>query len=108
MKRDLSYPFEKFMVAVDALATSPERLQDRLHSAFMTFHTIRVEDFDDPDMQSALNEIMDRLTKVRDAEKGYVPATVEQMSDEDAKDVAELIFGLFMDIARVELASRRG
>ncbi len=47
----VSYPYEKFMVAVSCMATSPAPLRDRLVNAQLSFHTIGPADFDDhPDL----------------------------------------------------------
>lgn len=88
---DLGYAWEKFGNAVHALAGHGS-LQDRIHSAFMCFHPIRVDDFaNDPELQNDYKEIMDRLTAVDGAPgEGRVPATLKQMSDEEAAHVAEL------------------
>jgi len=98
----MSYPYEKLMVAVDAMATSPQRIQDRLHSAYMSFHPLRPTDFPEGKMRVAYVEIMDRLTRVKDADpdKGFVRATLDRMSDEDAGNLASKIFDLFLDVAR--------
>ena len=42
--------YEKFMVAVDVLATSPASLQKRLEGAYRSFIDIEPEDFDDDEM----------------------------------------------------------
>lgn len=101
---DFGYPHEKFSNAVDTLA-GPAPLQTRLHHAWMSFHAIQPKDFTDlghPEMQTAYEEIMTRLTKVRDAdpEKGYVPATLERMTTEEATELSRMIVALAFDIAQ--------
>jgi hypothetical protein len=51
-------------------------------------------------MAATYQEIIDRLAKVKDAEKGYVPVTLEQMSAAEASEVADKIVDLFAAIAR--------
>lgn len=97
---ELSYPYEKFYNAVSVLARSTRSIQDRIHSAYVSFHPIRVSDFKDPEIAASYQELMDRLTKVKDAEKGHVPATLEQMDDDEASLVADKIVDLFAAIAR--------
>jgi len=97
---ELSYPYEKFYNAVSVLARSTRSIQDRIHSAYMSFHPISASDFKDPEMASTYQEIMNRLTKVKDAEKGYVPATLGQMDDDEASLIADKIVDLFAAIAR--------
>lgn len=97
---ELGYPYEKFYNAVSVLARSPRRIQDRILSAYMSFHPIKSSDFKDPEMATSYQEIMDRLTTVKDSEKGHVPATLDQMSDSEASVVADKIVDLFVAIAR--------
>jgi len=48
----LTHLFEKFMVAVDVLATSPAPIQKRLEGAFRSFDDIEPKDFNDEKMQT--------------------------------------------------------
>lgn len=96
-----SYPFEKFMTAVDALATSNRDLRDRVLSAFLSFHTLGDKDFEDPDVKSAYKAIIEKLTQVQDPDKGAVAATLEQMSEEEVCSVADMIFEFFLTIVRL-------
>jgi hypothetical protein len=57
--------FEKFMVAVDVLATSPASLQKRLEGAYRSFIDIEPKDFDDEAMQATFEQIRSRLTRVQ-------------------------------------------
>jgi hypothetical protein len=57
--------FEKFMVAVDMLATSPASLQKRLEGAYRSLADVESKDFDDKEMQVTFEQIRSRLTIAR-------------------------------------------
>jgi hypothetical protein len=57
--------FEKFMVAVDMLATSPASLQKRLEGAYRSLVDVESKDFDDKEMQVTFEQIRSRLTIAR-------------------------------------------
>ena len=91
--------YEKFMVAVDVLATSPASLQKRLEGAYRSFIDIEPEDFDDDEMQATFEQIRSRLTRVQQGQIDAIAATCRQMSDQEASEVADFIFSLFLRIA---------
>ena len=91
--------YEKFMVAVDVLATSPASLQKRLEGAYRSFIDIEPEDFDDDEMQATFEQIRSRLTRVQQGQIDAIAATCRQMSDQEAAEVADFIFSLFLRIA---------
>jgi hypothetical protein len=91
--------YEKFMVAVDVLATSPASLQKRLEGAYRSFIDIEPKDFDDDEMQATFKQIRSRLTRVQHGQLDAIAATCRQMSDQEAAEVADFIFSLFLRIA---------
>ena len=91
--------YEKFMVAVDVLATSPASLQKRLEGAYRSFIDIEPKDFDDDEMQATFEQIRSRLTRVQQGQIDAIAATCRQMSDQEAAEVADFIFSLFLRIA---------
>ena len=91
--------YEKFMVAVDVLATSPASIQKRLEGAYRSFIDIEPEDFDDDEMQATFEQIRSRLTRVQQGQIDAIAATCRQMSDQEAAEVADFIFSLFLRIA---------
>jgi hypothetical protein len=91
--------YEKFMVAVDVLATSPASLQKRLEGAYRSFIDIEPKDFDDDEMQATFEQICSRLTRVQQGQIDAIAATCRQMSDQEAAEVADFIFSLFLRIA---------
>ena len=91
--------YEKFMVAVDVLATSPASLQKQLEGAYRSFIDIEPKDFDDDEMQATFEQIRSRLTRVQQGQIDAIAATCRQMSDQEAAEVADFIFSLFLRIA---------
>lgn len=106
---DLSYVWEKFTTAVYSLAGSGP-MQERLRSAYLSFHPVQVSDFDDdPELQADYREIMERLTARAEgyAGEGKVPSTLRQMSDEEADELANLIISFCFSVARARLDKAR-
>lgn len=97
-----SYAREKFGVAVDALAASATSIQDRLFSAYMSFHPVMERDFSDPEDAALYKSIHDRLTAVKDGpeDNGRVKNTLNLMSDEDAEKLASDIVELDHSLRR--------
>jgi hypothetical protein len=92
--------FEKFMVAVDMLATSPASLQKRLEGAYRSLADVESKDFDDKEMQVTFEQIRSRLTRVQHRQTDSIAAACRQMSDQEAAEVADFIFSLFLRIAK--------
>ncbi len=90
--------YEKFMVAVEVLATSPASLQRRLEGAYRSFMNIEPKDFDDEEMQTTFEQIRSRLTRVQHGQIDSIASTCRQMSDQEAAEIADFIFGLFLRI----------
>ena len=91
--------FEKFMVAAEVLATSPASLQRRLEGAYRSFIDIQPKDFDDEEMEATFEQIRSRITRVEHGQIDSIAATCRQMSDQEAAEVADFIFSLFLRIA---------
>lgn len=98
----LSYPHEKFLNAAEHLAVSPAPIQERLQQCTRTFSAIQSRDFDDyPEIKSVYDEAMRRLTVVKNDPLGSIPATTSQMTDDEASEVAQLIFKIHYLVDRV-------
>ena len=97
--------FENFTVAVDVLATSPASLQKRLEGAYRSFIDIEPKDFDDEEMQATFEQIRSRLTRVQHGQVDSIAATCRQMSDQEAAEVADFIFSLFLRMAEKHYSS---
>src|SRR5262245_47786639 len=98
-RRKLTELFEKFMVAVDLLATSPGPIQKRLEGAYKSFVDVESKDFDDTQMQATFEQIRSRLTRGQHGQTDSIAASCRQMSDQEASEVADFIFSLFLRIA---------
>lgn len=92
----IDYADEKYMVAAHLMATGVGRIQDRLMSAVMSFHTLQQDDFPDPEMWTEHESIMEAFTTVRDDAhgRGYFQATLDRMPDEDGRELADRIWNL--------------
>ena len=86
---DLTDLFEKFMVAV----------QRRLEGAYRSFIDIEPKDFDDAELEVTFEQIRSRLTRFRHGQIDSIAATCRQMSDQEAVEIADFIFSLFLRIA---------
>jgi hypothetical protein len=83
---------------VEVLATSPASLQRRLEGAYRSFMDIEPKDFDDEEMQTTFEQIRSRLTRVQHGQIDSIASTCRQMSDQEAAEIADFIFGLFLRI----------
>ena len=95
----LTHLHERFMVAVEVLATSPASLQRRLEGAYRSLNKVEPKDFDDEEMQVTFEQIRSRLTTVQHGQIDSIDATCRQMSDQEAAEIADFIFSLFLRIA---------
>ena len=95
----VNHLFEKFMVAIEGLATSPASLQKRLEGAYKSFIDLEPKDFDDGEMQATFEQIRSRLTRVQHGQIDSIVATCRKMSDQEAAEVADFIFSLFLRIS---------
>ena len=95
----LTHLFEKFIVAVDVLATSSAPIQKRVEGAYRSFIDVEPKDFDDKEMQGTFEQIRSRLTKPQHGQIDSIAATCEQMSDQEAAEIADFIFSLFLRIS---------
>jgi hypothetical protein len=102
----LSLLYEKFMVAVEVLATSPASLQRRLEGAYRSFIDVEPKDFDDEEMRATFEQIRSRITRVPDGPIDSIAATCREMSDQEAAEVADFLLGLFLRIAEKHHSSR--
>ena len=86
---DLFYAMEKTTNTMRILATSPGRIKERLRSAFLELHLIG-DDIPGP-LQEKYQWILQELTKAPDQGQGTLVATLEEMSEEHAVEIAECI-----------------
>lgn len=89
------YEREKLGNAVDALAVSAAPIQKRLEYAWEAMHTLIGHGLSDPERQAEFDEINQKLTSDKsDGHKGYLVATCEGLSDDDAREIAQAIVDL--------------
>ena len=94
------YQHEKLQNAVSSLATSPLPLRERVLNAYSSFLTLDDDDFEEP-QRSKFNQLMEMLTKVKNPDRGHVPATLEVASENELQEIARLIFELFVEVERL-------
>ena len=102
----LMYPHEKFLVAVDSLATTEGSLRDRVEAAWMSFHPLKETDFQG-ELRSKYAELHAALTRMGpvifgdgEVRVGSVHNTLQNLSDDDVRKIADMIFSMFVNIAR--------
>jgi hypothetical protein len=101
----LTDPYERFIVAVELLATSPASLQRRLEGAYRSVISIEPKDFDDEEMEATFEQIRSRIMTIQHGQIDSIAATCRQMSDQEAAEIADFIFSLFLRIAEKRLSS---
>jgi hypothetical protein len=104
MDAEERYAEEKFSIAVDSLATNPEGIRIRIHSAFLSFAPITADSFADPDLRRLYEALMAQLTSTpAQGSEGSVNASLAKMSDDECVKVAETILNIY-DILREKRA----
>ena len=98
---ELSYPYEKFMVAIYCFASASD-IRTRIYSAFTSFMTLKSSDFNAfPDIQSEFDDLKSALTKVKaSGDEGNVQATLNAISDDEAAAIASKIVDIHLMISR--------
>ena len=95
-----SYTREKFYVTMRTLATEPGDVRTRLLSAFMTFHTLKKDDFPE-EFKEDWEWIMKQLTKFgplldhkNEVWRGSVENTMNKIRNRTGEKIAERIFNI--------------
>lgn len=90
-----TYPHEKFSSAISSMATSPKSIQDRVADAFV-YNLIHLKSEDLPEaIRYRFTEMTKKLTSAEPiASEGSVSATTNQMTTDDAIEVATEILGM--------------
>lgn len=88
------YAEEKFAIALHVMATGQGILQDRLLSAYLSFHTVREDDLPEY-LHEDYSWIVKSLTdKPAMGDEGTLAATLVEMSGDDAQAIARRIYEL--------------
>ena len=92
------------MVAAGSLATSDGDLRTRLHGAYLAMHTLNHCEtaWANEEDRARFAGIVERLTRVEDPARGSIRATLETLPPEELKAIAEELWSLFLDYARLD------
>jgi hypothetical protein len=90
----LNYVQEKFSKAVRALAVGRGRINERLGDACIEVSIVWPSDSVPEGLRPDVKELMERVTKIQDGEKGAIRATIDEMDEDEAVELAELILAL--------------
>ena len=105
---DYYYAQEKLYIAIRSLATNNCTIHERILNAFMSFHTLREEDFPD-EYKEDWKWIMDQITKKgpvmsekNDVLVGSVENTLAGLDNSVAVEIATKIFDIAWDLCTNE------
>ena len=105
---DKYYAWEKFGAAVRALATSDGPWSRRLDNAYGEFHAAGEDDMPDEETKSIYRQLIARLTWAEDTTgKGTLPATLDKISDTEARGIASLIKDIESSLAHAIIDAQR-
>ena len=100
----LDYVSQVLTKTIRALASHPGRIAERMKAAYAEMHPVTPDKLPG-DLRGDLVYIWDRLTAVKDDEKGHVPATIDSLSETELSEIAGRILSL---ADRVDAALREG
>ena len=89
-------PLYKFCEAIEMLATSSRSLQDRLHAAQQSISSVRPEDLPNDELGSAYADFISAIAPMSDASTGAVADRLLELTDEEAEDVADKLFSIYL------------
>ena len=92
---DIGYAAEKLSAAMHTLVCSSSDLRSRVHGAWSSFHTLRLDDLPGA-VGEELRGINAELTRYGETARGMgtVHGTLERLSDSDVQVLAERIWKL--------------
>jgi hypothetical protein len=85
------------------MAKNAAALLERL--CLRSFLDIEPKDFDDAELEAIFEQIRSRITGFQHGQIDSIAATCRQTSDQEAAEVADFIFSLFLRIAEKHRAS---
>jgi hypothetical protein len=98
---DLGYAREKLFVAIETMATGPGDVRERLVDAFMSFHTLREDDFP-IELQEDWKWVIGQLTRFGpvldhngEIYKGSVEHTMQRIRRGTGSKIAKRILQLY-------------
>lgn len=85
---NVDYAYEKITGALDGMAYSPKRIQDRLYDACQSMGIVDANDFP-PELQHEWNVFLADVTAVSDTKLGSFRASTMGMTEQDAVESAQ-------------------
>jgi len=105
MGLDYEYAYEKLAHALEALATSPGRIQERLYFAAVELSPLRAAEHFPENLRDIFQKVSDACTKPKSGDdtpkarkEGTIKAACDELTDEEGSEIAALIFRLYDDI----------
>jgi len=111
MTVDAEHLWEKLYPAAWKLARSADPIHARIGDAFRAIRDLRGEQFP-PESRIGYNDIVDRMTRAgavsdeNGVKVGAVANTLATMPEDEACEIAENIFELFVQVAEVHFGDR--
>ncbi len=84
---ELEYVSQTLTKAISSLRAGPGRIREDMKAAYAEWHPITVDKLPD-ELRDDWQSIIDRLTVVKDDEKGHVLATIDSLSEKALIDIA--------------------
>ena len=107
----VAYAREKIGVAADRLATGTGNIKERIFQAYLSFHTLSLEDFPE-ELQEEWSFIINTLTSVDatydtkgEVTKGKVENSLLEMDEVTCQDVASNIIELDKKLKKIKKAN---
>ena len=85
--RELEYVSQTLTKAISSLRAGPGEITEGMKAAYAEWHPITVDKLPG-ELRNDWQSIIDRLTVVKDDEKGHVLATIDSLSEKALIDIA--------------------
>jgi len=89
------YIAEKALQALDSLATARGDVKVRVKYALLALSVLMLEEIQDSEVRLLLDDVMSKGTSVQNEVHGSIAASVDEMSADEAYDLAEKIYQLY-------------
>jgi uncharacterized protein YktB (UPF0637 family) len=95
------YPYEKFSGAIHSMLVNPASIQKRIADAYL-FHLIHLKPDEIPqNIRDEFKKLHERISMVEPkGDEGSVAATVKQMTDAEAIEIAESIYNMAYEVEK--------
>jgi hypothetical protein len=100
---EIDHVYEKLKMAINTLAASTHRIQERLWEAWLIIHTVNIEDFP-PELRDDFRKLSDAMMPQQSAVNadpgrrvGYRSLSSNQLNDHQARQLVLLIVQLFAE-----------